>query len=342
MAGLDRRKTNSTQTSWEFYIEGNDAWLKTPLRAEMAGELMGPDGLTPSYRFSKNEPIQILDTHLHDMGAKKMAKVSINGITGWTLIRYISKPTTVLRTSESGERVQERQERSVIMAINDAVAANNGGAITLACGTVRVTQVMKARKNEGLNFFKKEKYADMILTLSSGKELGVSMKMNKAPSLLGGGLEALYEIDPKYIVNITNKALQMALNDKRFEIGSNKKLTDIFIEFSNRTFIEKALRGTVRMGGPVHYMFVGTAEPKHILKKNVLMITDSKMYGTRLYAQHIGKFYLRIRRRDAGQIFTNQIDNKGIPFFFKKPNGSERARFVVDKTLSGAGLLVKD
>ena len=342
MAGLDRRKTNSTQTSWEYYIEGKEHWLQAPLRADIAGDLVGPDGKTVAYRFAKNEPIQILNTKLEDVEGLKLAKVRVNGIVGWTKIKNIAKPTTIARTSESGERVQERQERATIMAINEAVAANNGQPITVRSGSTVIKNVVKAVKNDGRNGYGKEKYADLLVTLDNGKVLGWSMKMKRAPSLLGGGLETLFDMDPKYMKKVTQKALQAALKSPKFELGSSKKLTDIFIEFTNKSFLERALHGTEKMGGPVDYMFVGPDDPHHTFNNSILDFVDADIYSARQYAQKVKHFYIRSRRRDSGQIFTNEIDKMGIPLFFKKPGGSERARFVIDKTASGNALLVKD
>lgn len=342
MAGLERKKTGTNQTSWEFYIEGNEHWLSSPLRADVPGDLVGPDGVSVAYRFAKNEPIQILNTKLETVEGKQLAKVRIAGVVGWTKIKNISKPTTLAKTSETGERIQERQERETIQAVNEAVSANNGKEITIKAGSTTIKGVVSAQKNSGYSGYGHEKYADVLLILKSGKVLGVSMKMKKAPSLLGGGLDTLYDMDPSYMKATTNKALQAALRSSKFELGSNKKLADIFIEFTNKSFLERALRGTDKMGGPVHYMFLGPSSPMHSFNKGVLVFTDSVVYSTRQYADKVRHFFIRIRRRDTTQVFTNEIDNQGIPLFFKKPGGRERARFVVDKVASGNGITVKD
>lgn len=341
MAGLDRKKTNSEQTSWEFYIQDNDHWLTTPLRADIPGELYGPDGKTVAIRFPKNAPIQILDTHLHDVEGRKLAYVRVDGVVGWTRIRYIAKPTTVKLTSETGERVQERQELDVRDAINEAVAANAGNPIRIINGTSDIRNVIGASKNEGRNGYGKERYADLLFHIKGGSDLGVSMKMKRAPSLLGGGLETLFDMDPQYMRKMTQKALAQAIRDKRFQLGSKTKLTDIFIEFSDQTFLKRAIRGTAKMGGPVHYLFVGPSSPKHTFDKGILRFPDSNIYSSDKFATTIRKFYIRIRRRDSGQVFTNELDKDGIPLFFKKPGGRERGRFVVDKHASSTGLLVK-
>lgn len=342
MAGLDRKKTGTKQTSWEFYIEDNKEWLSSPLRTDIPGDLVGPDGVSVAYRFAKNEAVQILNLKLENVEGKQLAKVRIAGIVGWTKIKNISKPTTVKLTSATGDRVQERQELECIQAVNESVAANGGKPITVKSGPSVIRDVVMAAKNEGQNGYGHERYADVLLTLKNGKVLGVSNKMVKAPSLLGGGLETLYDLDPSYMKKVTNKALQAALMSPKFEMGSNKKLSDIFIEFKNHDFLERAMRGTVKMGGPVHYMFIGPSSPMHEFKKGVLTFTDSNIYSTRQYAEKVKHFYIRIRRRDTTQVFTNEIDKKGIPLFFKKPGGRERARFVIDKTASSNGLQVKD
>lgn len=340
MAGLDRKKTGTNQTSWEFYIEGNPEWLKNPLRTDRDGDLVGPDGVTVAYRFKKNESCQIMDLGLHRLGGKELAKVKVNDIVGWTQIKNISKPTTIKLTSATGERVQERQERAVIEAINEAVAANCGRPILVAgLNNTGIENVIGAKKNNGKNGYGKERYADMILTTTRG-EIGVSMKMERAPSLLGGGYDALYDMDPNFITKLMNRALDMALQSKDFELGSSTKLRDIFIELTNKRFLRDAFRGTEKMGGPVDYMFVGKENPKYELEGDYLHFKDSSFYTIDQYMMKVPRLYFRIRRRDAQQIFTNERDKRGVPYFFKKKNGLERARIMVDQTVSGRALVV--
>src|SRR6478736_1731809 len=131
MAGLERKKTGTNQTSWEFYIAGNPEWLEKTLKTDREGQLVGPDGKTPAYSFRKGETVKILSLDLEKISGKDFAKVNIGGITGWTILKNISKPTTLERVSDEGYRTQEVQEHTVVQAINDAVAANAGEPIDI-------------------------------------------------------------------------------------------------------------------------------------------------------------------------------------------------------------------
>lgn len=342
MAGLHKKKTGTNQTSWEFYIEGNKEWLENPLRCDIDGDLVGPDGRTVAYRFKKGESLQILNIHLEKIDGKELAKVRVNGIVGWTQIKNISKPTTIKLTSDSGERHQERQETAVIQAIREAILANGGEPITImGHNKTKIEGVIGASKNSGTNAYGKEQYADMLLSIK-GKEFGVSMKMERAPTLFGGGYMALFNIDPKFISKLMLKALDAAIKDKDFELGSTTKLKDIFIEISNKKFLEAALVGNEKMGGPIQYMFIGKQFPKYEFSNGVLKFLDSSFYTIKQYKTKIPKFYIRIRRRDTTQYFTNELDKQGLPLFFKSRMGQERARIVIDKVVSGRGLKILD
>lgn len=342
MAGLDRKKTGSDQSSWDFYIAQNPGWLEKPLRTDIAGDLVGPDGKTTAYRFRKGEECQIINLELEKINGKEFAKVRINEIVGWTQPKFISKPTTIDQTANTGERYQERQETAFITAVNEAVAANGFMPITVAgVNRLKIEGVTYAEKNVGLNAYHKEKYADVIVTNRQGRH-GISMKMERAPSLLGGGYNALYEMNPKFIKSVMLKALNAAIKDKDFELGSNKKLKDIYIQITDSDFLAQALTGNEKMGGPVHYMFTGRQDPQYRFEKGTLQFLDSTLYTTEWYQKKIPTFYFRVRRRNATQIFTNELDKEGLPIFFKNPNSAERARIVVDSKPTGRALVIKD
>lgn len=341
MAGLDRKKTGTNQTSWEFYIEGNDEWLNKPLRADLVGKLYGPDGKTEAYTFKKGEPIQILDLKLHMISGKKLAHVNVSGIVGWTLPKNISKPTTSAKISAGGAKVQEIQEKTVIDAINEAVAANGGRPISLTgLNRTDIHGVIGAYKVTGVNSYRKEMYADMLLDTVLG-DIMVSMKMERSPTLFGGGFQALYDMAPRYITGIFQEALRQAIRDPGFELGSNTKLKDIFIHITNRDFLRMAIKGSIKMGGPIDYMFVGKRIPRYEFDDGELKFVDSSFFTIEQYESKFPKFYIRIRRRDTTQIFTNELDKTGMPYFFKRRVGQERARIVIEKTLSGRALVIK-
>lgn len=53
-----------------------------------------------------------------------------------------------------------------------------------------------ARGNEGVNAMKKERYIDIFITDSKGKDHGISMKGTTAPSLGGGGAAGINSVAP--------------------------------------------------------------------------------------------------------------------------------------------------
>lgn len=328
-------------SSWDFYIVGHDEWLKKPLAADKNGILVGNTG-TEISKFSKGTPIQILNLALESVKGQKLAKVKVGSVTGWTKISYITKPTTLQRTTQGGGRVQERQEFAVNDAINEAVAANAGNPVNVQVGLVKAGLYKSSNKNEGTSKLGHEKYADLIWTPPSGKWDGVSMKIGVAPSMFGGGYIGLYNLDKNYVKHISDKAFKAALHDDRFELGSSTKLVDIFVQITSNDFKKKAFTGNADMGGPVKYIFVGPSSPKYTLKGSTITFTDSHLYTSDTYFRAHPKFYIRIRRRNATDVFTDAIGPDGIPLIFTVPGGTKRARYVVTESAPATALILDD
>lgn len=340
---LTVKKSGSDQSTWEFYIQNNTKWLREPLKTEKNGTLVGPDGKSIVFTFAQGQTVQIMDLVPQDIEGRKLAKVQIDGVIGWTQVTNIMKPTSLNKRDEAGNRTQETQEHAAVLAVNEAVAANGKKPIVVKAGSVQIKDIIRAEKNEGRNEYGYEKYVDVWLVDSRNKRIGLSMKMKSAPSLFGGGYQPLFDADPKFMKLVLNKALRLALKDKRFELGSKKETPAIFIKFSNKKFIHDAMVGTAKMGGPVSYMFQGDAKPEYTFKKGVLEFSNEKILTVDDYArEHGGVFYLRIRRRDSSYYFTNQLDSKGFPLFWIKPGSKQRGRIVVYPKPDSTGLIVDD
>jgi len=91
--------------------------------------------------------------------------------------------TQLQKTKEFGSTgskkdTSEKQEHGLIEIIN-----NNPGCVISKMGIT----AQSARGNEGVNAMKKERYIDIFITDSKGKDHGISMKGTTAPSLGGGG-----------------------------------------------------------------------------------------------------------------------------------------------------------
>lgn len=337
------KKSGSDQSTWEFYIQNNTKWLREPLKTEKNGDLVGPDGKSVAFTFAKGSTVQIMDLKPQNIEGRKLVKVKINGVLGWTQVTNIMKPTSLNVRDESGNRVQETQEHNTINAINEAVSANSGQPITIKTDDGILTDIVRAEKNEGRNQYGYEKYVDVWLIDRRQQKIGLSMKMKTAPSLFGGGYQPLFDTDPKFMKRILNKALNAAIHDKRFELGSKKETPAIFIKFTNKKFIHDAMTGTSKMGGPVSYMFQGAAKPEYSFKDGVLTFTNETILTVDEYAKaHGGVFYLRIRRRDSSYEFTNEVDSKGFPLFWAKQGSKQRGRIVVYPKPDSTGLVVDD
>lgn len=344
-------KSSTGELNWIKYIEGKPKWLSEPLVADKAGIAYNLDEagrLIELFKFPTRIKIQLLSLVPIAIGRSQFVKCAIkekNSIEPtecYVNINYIQKPTK-FATKEVGVRVQERQENGVIDSINKyhAMVAKPIN-VTGKSGTI-IKNVIGASKNAGMNSFGKEPYVDVWIFLANGKRIGVSNKGTEAPSLFGGGLGGMLNIDPNYVKRVFNKALNAASKSDKFELNNPAKTKEIFIKITNKAFLKKSLIGTTQMGGPVDMMYIGKMDVKNKFddKTNTLKFENGTFYTIEEYLKAHPELYLRIRRRDSTQFFTLEKDSNGIPYIFKN-NANSRARLVTSSHTSSLGLVLDD
>jgi len=235
----------------------------------------------------------------------------------------------------------ERQEWSLVSAINNAVKNNENKPITVkfeAYGDIDIIKnVVSANKVEGLNAYNKEPYADVeIHTIDSVIKLSCKDFKN-APSLLGGGLLGIHKIYPAYIKPVLVMAFNKVKNTEDFK---NNIWKDIYIKLDNSTIIT-LFRGNPDMGGPIDYVYRGDMEvSSYVDYDNVLRIKGQLLSSIEFAKLYTGKLYIRVRRQENEGINTDIFDKNGIPYFtFKSDGKRNNRRIVITNSLNKNGIL---
>jgi hypothetical protein len=248
--------------------------------------------------------------------------------------------TQLQKTAEFGRRggktESERQESGLVDAINNAVAQNGQKPITIKTKKATIKNVISANKVEGTNELGKEPYADIAIHTKSGKTHLISAKGDKAPSIAGGGIAGLFDIDP----NIVGNAIKRAYNFYKKEFGKHEgkkfppsKAIEVYVRVPEK-YMKDILQGTEEMGGPIDHMYVGPMDVEHSLKGSVLTVNGA-LVPIDEFMDHINNLYLRIRRRRVTQVLDfSSVDKYGFPnIFYARGEGGRRVVLVSENNL---------
>lgn len=252
--------------------------------------------------------------------------------------------TQLQKTKEFGSTgskkdTSEKQEHGLIEIIN-----NNPGCVISKMGIT----AQSARGNEGVNAMKKERYIDIFITDSKGKDHGISMKGTTAPSLGGGGAAGINSVAPDLFKKIFARIEEFMKNELQLTNGdiiASKHIPDIFVRVPD-DYVESIMRGNEAMGGPIDYMYVGPMDAIGEVDNNNMLNLNGKFYTIEEYINKIGNFYFRIRKRDIADNQTVQVayDEKntlGLPKLLKNPETNKNnLRLVVTNKTSTTGIIL--
>jgi hypothetical protein len=246
----------------------------------------------------------------------------------------------------SKTNTSERQEHGLVGAIN----AVPGVKTLKGSNGVEIVGVQTAEKVEGLNQYKTEPYADVILKVK-GADIKVSAKGNKAPTLGGAGLTGMTAMSNtnsemrEWLTNFYEDAYQFYKNrveDNDLEdvnIAGNKLIPDVSRKIPEN-LVETILRGTIPMGGPIDYYYQGDMDVKFEVEGNTVHFKNGKFVSIQDFIkEHGGVLYAHLRKRDGDFWFTDSMQEKNgiiIRRIFRRASGtSSQARFGTQTTIRG-------
>jgi len=234
----------------------------------------------------------------------------------------------------------EEQEHALIAIIND-----NPDCTISSMGITAAS----ARANPGVNSLKKEKYIDVYITDSTGKDHGISCKDITTPSLGGGGAAGINSIAPDLFKKIFARIEDYMKTDMKLDNGDiivSSHIPDIFVQVPD-DYVERIMVGNEAMGGPIDYMYVGPKKLTGDLGQNNELNLNGTFYTIDDYIGKIGSFYFRIRKRDLADDKTVKVayDEKnmlGLPKLLKNPyDNKNNLRLVVTNALTVNALVLE-
>ena len=229
--------------------------------------------------------------------------------------------------------VPERQEKEFIKAITKAVQANGKNPITIIAGKTEINGVIGAEKFSGRQATGSEPYTDVVLlVLERGKQVkyNLSLKGTQAASLAGGGLRGLELIIPGIAKKFMDTAYKYLIEDVKLKSGD--KVPDVYGKIGS-AYKLKIVRGTLAMGGPIDYMYIGdmNVSSKYDAKKNRLLFSNGMLSLVEDYSR-THELYFRLRARRIDQRFDPAAkDATNTPKIYGKSpgRGDSAGRIVI-------------
>lgn len=285
------------------------------------------------------EFLSMLDGEMNDVLAQFKAGASIMFPVIDGEDEYI-KLTQLQKSKEFGRRggksETERQEKGFVDAINQAVQKNRRKPVNVTTDEEDLKNIIAANKVEGSNELGKEPYADIAVHNNRGSTELISAKNVRAPSIAGGGISGLFNIDPNIVGNAVKKAWRFYKTNfadsegKKFPQG---KAIEVYVKIPE-TWHEEILKGTKEMGGPIDYMYIGPMDVDAEIEDNTVKL-NGNLININDYMGHVGDLFLRIRRRRADQVLDfSSVDKYGFPnIFYSRGEGGRRVVLVSSSSL---------
>lgn len=259
----------------------------------------------------RNKNILTEDAIIDYLNAKgtKRIEIELKGRSFVNITRIYKDKEFGGKASKSGEGGSERQERGLVDAINSALTQNENVFIS----QLGRKYIKSAKKIEGRAPNGKEPYIDVSIKMKSGSSVDISMKGESAPSLAGGGLTGIKDVDPNLVNMLWNKAKNYIIRDLGFSDGqivNANDIPDMSIEIPQKS-VRDILEGSSRNGGPITHMYIGPMDVSSNLNPNGELKLNGTFYSIDDYMKKIDKFYLIIRKRDVSEDGKVEIDLNG-------------------------------
>ncbi len=235
----------------------------------------------------------------------------------------------------------ERQETGIINAVNSALKKSK--SITIQAGETTLGNITGIGKKPLTSELGHEPLTDVVL-IQNGKNINISAKGERAPSLAGGGGAGINELIPglmEKVLNKTNAIVKNLIANGKYKEGQIDDLPSFFYKLTPAESV-KLFIGDEKTGGPIHFMYIGPMDVKSTFQNNILTLNGSLIDAIEK-GKH-GTYYIRIRRERNDQPFDTELKNAmGMPNIFGRSayKGTARTKItVVDKPYEN-GIIVK-
>ena len=231
--------------------------------------------------------------------------------------------TVEFGSSGNKKDTSERQEHGLVNVIN-------------ANAPIKIEQMgivaKSARSYEGMNSLGKEQYIDIIITDSNDKDYGISMKASGSMTIGGGGTAGAMNMFPDLITKVYYRIEQYLVDDMQLEdddVIPHNAIPDLYFSIPEK-YVAPLMRGNKAMGGPIHYIYVGSSDVTGEVDGDTLKLNGNFSSVKDYINDTVGlnNFYFRMRKRDADgqqtQIDLSSVGKYDLPILMKNETNYRR------------------
>jgi hypothetical protein len=247
-------------------------------------------------------------------------------------LKQIKKTTELGGTGGSKAQTSERQERSLIDAINSV----EGIKTIVGANGFEISNIIKAEKQPDPP--RAEAYADLRLIRKDADPYLLSAKGIATPSIAGGGLMGVTQINDTlatWVADFYEDAYEYykKIFDENDKIDYNTNLYKTsYMKDVNRpvpvNLIDDMLRGNEAMGGPVDGYYIGPMEVKYEVKENKIIL-NGDLVPLEKFADKYEKIFMHIKKRSGDYYFTDDLQTVNgvtMPLIFTNKPGGKMAK----------------
>lgn len=211
-------------------------------------------------------------------------------------------------------KVNDRRERSIIEAINNAVRENKRNPISIVSGGFIIDGISYATRYSGGQSAVVQPYTDIILSPKTASNINLSVRDRSTIAMYGEDKRSIDILVPG-IVNKFLKKVHSTLESTGLKTGD--PVPPIYGMVSPRDKL-KLLVGTTVTGGPIDYMYVGPTDIKTSYDKNTNRLTlNGYFIEPKSYSKTI-QLYIGIRPGIEDQRYDSQATDQGMPKIYGK------------------------
>lgn len=209
---------------------------------------------------------------------------------------------------------QNKQERAIIEAINNAVRENKRNPISIETGNYVIDGILSATKYFGGQSAVSKPYTDIILSPKTSSDINISIRDRNTIALYGEDKRSIDILVPGTVNKFLRKVKQN-LDGSGLKTGD--PVPPIFGIVSPRDKL-KLLIGTTVTGGPIDFMYTGPNDVRTEYDKSKNRLTLNGTFITpKDYAKSI-QLYVGIRPGIDDQRYDSEAVDQGMPKIYGK------------------------
>lgn len=161
----------------------------------------------------------------------------------------------------------DKNERALIKAVLDAVSDNKRSPVTLSAGAQLITNVIGMKKYSGGQASTGRAHTDLIILRKNTKDINIALRSGNISELVPDA-RTIDIMVPGLVAKFMREA-QKAIKAQGYKEGD--PVPAVYGKISGKNKL-KLIAGTSATGGPIEFVYVGSAGGQYDPKGNILTL----------------------------------------------------------------------